>query len=409
MTSNSWPSATVYVAAVQDPERCVIAEELKGAEFRSNMMGIPVVKSGQTAAVFPMTLNGQPQALRLFTTPTQHAERYRQLSSHLERQPSELFVGAKWIEEAIAYGQGRFPAVLMPWVPGKTLSSALDDATEDRDVERIGALAEGWLNACDQLAVSGVVHGDIQHGNVMVDEDGTFALIDYDGVWVEGLPVSMLEVGHPNYQHPARLESDEVSLTADVFPAFVTYVSLKALAAEPKLWDEFHSGENLIFSSEDFVGVDRAERTIWSRLRDVDDEVATLATTLIAACRVKPDSIDSVRALVEEGVGALEGAEKYIVDRSGRATGGSWWADDDGEPSTPQPSPVASGPASIPGPRPQQATRRQPIQRPVSVPEVQPPSAVRSSDPKLRALAIVSFLVGLIVMGVAIFLLVSGG
>lgn len=40
-----------YVAAVQDPEICVVSDRLAGAQLKMNMMGIPVVKSGQTAAV----------------------------------------------------------------------------------------------------------------------------------------------------------------------------------------------------------------------------------------------------------------------------------------------------------------------------------------------------------------------
>lgn len=218
MASQSWPSAIDYVAAVQDPEICVVSDRLAGAQFKMNMMGIPVVKSGQTAAVFPVTIAGDGHALRLFTTPTQNADRYRALSKHLDDQPSPLFVGAEWIEEAIAYGTGRFPAVMMPWVPGKTLSSALDDATEERDTDAIVAMAETWLNVTDDLARSGIVHGDLQHGNIMVGPEGDFALIDYDGVWLEGLPQSMMEVGHPNYQHPGRLEADTVTVGADVFP-----------------------------------------------------------------------------------------------------------------------------------------------------------------------------------------------
>ena len=419
MAPQSWPSAIDYVAAVQDPEICVISDRLSGAQFKMNMMGIPVVKSGQTAAVFPVTMGDAGQTLRLFTTPTQHAERYRALSKHLEEQPSPLFVGAEWIEEAIAYGTGRFPAVLMPWVPGKTLSAALDDATEERDTEAIAAMADTWLATADGLAESGIVHGDLQHGNIMVGPDGNFALIDYDGVWLEGLPLSMMEVGHPNYQHPGRLESDTVTKSADVFPGFVIYVSLRALSAEPKLWDEFHSGENLIFSQEDFVGVDKADRTIWSRLRELDDETAALAETLKAACRVMPDSFPSVREMAEKKEGSFAGATKYIVDRSSRSTAGSWWGADDG-PGTPEPSAIAD--QGVPAMTPAPVAPGTPVPAPAQSPAATPAPAITtnpvpsrpqeptssSGDKKLRALAIISFLLGVIVMTIAVVLLISG-
>ena len=414
MASQSWPSAIDYVAAVQDPEICVVSDRLAGAQFKMNMMGIPVVKSGQTAAVFPVTIANEGHALRLFTTPTQNADRYRALSKHLDDQPSPLFVGAEWIEEAIAYGTGRFPAVMMPWVPGKTLSSALDDATEERDTDAIAAMAETWLNVTDDLAGSGIVHGDLQHGNIMVGPEGDFALIDYDGVWLEGLPQSMMEVGHPNYQHPGRLEADTVTVGADVFPGFVIYVSLKALAAEPKLWDEFHSGENLIFAQEDFVGIDKADRTVWSRLSGLDDETTALVNTLRAACRVAPDSFSSVRAMAEEGEESFSGATKYIVDRSSRSTAGSWWGADDGPDTSvsaamaaqaapamasSMPAPVAPG-GSTPAPAPAVSAGLKQMSASAAAPS--------SGDTKLRALAIVSFLLGIIVMTIAVVLVVSG-
>ena len=415
MVTQSWPSAIDYVAAVQDPEICVVSDRLSGAKFKLNMMGIPVVKSGQTAAVFPMTIGDQNQALRLFTTPTQHADRYRALSKHLVEKPSPLFVGAEWIEEAIAYGTGRFPAVMMPWVPGKTLSSAIDDATEERDTDAITAMADTWLEVTDGLAESGIVHGDLQHGNVMVGPDGDFALIDYDGVWLDGLPLSMMEVGHPNYQHPGRLESDTVDQGADVFPGFVIYVSLRALAAEPKLWDEFHSGENLIFSQEDFVGVDKADRTIWSRLRELDDDTQALAETLRAACRVMPDSFSSVREMAEQKEESFADARKYIVDRSSRSTAGSWWGDD-GAPESPVPPAMAAQGAPMAAPAPPPVAARAPAPTPAPVPTVlasPSPSSATSptpsgSDKKLRTLATISFLLGIIVMTIAIVLLLSG-
>ena len=47
-------------------------------------------------------------------------------------------------------------------------------------------------------------HGDLQHGNVLVDQEGQLRLVDFDSVWIpqlQGQPAPT-ESGHPNYQPP---------------------------------------------------------------------------------------------------------------------------------------------------------------------------------------------------------------
>lgn len=246
----------------------------------------------------------------------------------------------------------------------------------------------------------------------MVGPEGDFALIDYDGVWLEGLPQSMMEVAIPTTS-TCRLEADTVTVGADVFPGFVIYVSLKALAAEPKLWDEFHSGENLIFAQEDFVGIDKADRTIWSRLSGLDDEHRLSQHAASRASRVAPDSFSSVRAMAEEGEESFSGATKYIVDRSSRSTAGSWWGPTwaghvgvggDGRPSGAGDGVVHAGSGRTGRLNPCAGSSR--VGRPEA--DVGFGGCPSSGDTKLRVLAIVPFLLGIIVMTIAVVLVVSG-
>jgi hypothetical protein len=83
--------------------------------------------------------------------------------------------------------------------------------------------------------------------------DGQLRLIDYDGMFVPALwGEGSHEVGHPNYQHPLRTGSD-FGPYLDNFSAWVIYVSLIALAADPGLWKQFGGGdESLLFRREDF-------------------------------------------------------------------------------------------------------------------------------------------------------------
>jgi hypothetical protein len=60
------------------------------------------------------------------------------------------------------------------------------------------------------------------------------------------------ELGHPNFQHPNRTVSD-YDKTMDRFSTIVIYLALKALMIDPKLWEMFENGENLLFKSNDFA------------------------------------------------------------------------------------------------------------------------------------------------------------
>jgi hypothetical protein len=106
------------------------------------------------------------------------------------------------------------------------------------------------------MMACGVAHGDLQHGNVLVTREGELRLIDFDGVLLfdpasgAHLTAPPTEVGHPNYQHPQRIEDGHVSRFVDTFSALLVHTSLRALVTDPGLW-AFHRGENLVLEQRD--------------------------------------------------------------------------------------------------------------------------------------------------------------
>jgi len=82
---------------------------------------------------------------------------------------------------------------------------------------------------------------------------GHIRLVDYDGMFVPGLRGNAPdERGNDQFQHPTRSKQDHDE-GVDRFAALVIYLSLRALAVDPHLWEEFHTGENLILSRDDFL------------------------------------------------------------------------------------------------------------------------------------------------------------
>lgn len=325
-----WPTAVDYVGAAQDPEHCFVDARLKQAEFRTNRMGMPVIRSGQMAAVLPVEIAGHSYALRLFTTPVDHGERYRSIDAHLGARDDVPLVPAEWIDRAVVVGDGEYPAVLMSWVEGMLLSSYVDELVDTGRHTELRTLAAQWEYLVGRLRAASVVHGDLQHGNVMVGADGGLRLIDYDGLWVPGMSTDLREAGMPNYQHPQRMEVPNVLIEADTFAAFVIYVSLLAIAADPELWDRYHSGENLILVREDYLEVGRRETPVWNDLSaSADPNVVRHADTLARLCSTDLRTIPTLHDLVNGGAGALSVGGGYVPERAGGRSGGNWWDDGD--------------------------------------------------------------------------------
>lgn len=112
-------------------------------------------------------------------------------------------------------------------------------------------------------------HGDLQHGNIMVKDDGSLVLVDYDSIYVPGMERYADDVkGLAGYQHEARLRNKFLSEKADYFSELVIYTSLIALTKMPDLWNtlKLDDSDTLIFSGEDIKS--RGNAPIFTKLRN---------------------------------------------------------------------------------------------------------------------------------------------
>jgi hypothetical protein len=138
----------------------------------------------------------------------------------------------------------------MEWVRGVSLTSFIEKHLSQP--KAISKLAAKWRAMIAALKASGIAHGDLQHGNILIAGD-EIKLVDYDGMYVPGLAgMRSNETGHPNYQHPHRMGS-HFGEHLDSFSAWVIHLSLLALAADPELWEQTSRGdEALIFRKKDY-------------------------------------------------------------------------------------------------------------------------------------------------------------
>ena len=259
---------------------------LKSARVELDSHQLPRVRSGAFAVVYKMNLpDGRSQALRLFLKDGgDRRERYALICEHLSAASLSCLVPFAYHEEAFRAADGkRYPMMTMDWVDGETLFDWLRGRVAAADKIAIRVLASKWQGVVSDLRRAEIAHGDLQHANVMVTQDGELKLVDYDGMCVPKLVGRRnLEIGVDPYQHPGRDANTLLSLSLDNFPALVLYVSLVALAAEPRLWNEFvekRLNEKILFLKEDFENSEKSA-LFQCLLSSSDPQVQRLSATL---------------------------------------------------------------------------------------------------------------------------------
>ena len=80
-----------------------------------------------------------------------------------------------------------------------------------------------------------MAHGDLQHGNILVQAGGQLKVVDYDGMFVPGmsrLGMEAAESGLPAYQHPSRARPDYFDARLDDFAALVLLLTLASMTLD---------------------------------------------------------------------------------------------------------------------------------------------------------------------------------
>ena len=284
----TWPDAVAFQEAIQNPALALRDGALAGGRVSVNRLGLPLTYTGRFAAVFRVEdAAGNKWALRCFTsegTGAGRASRYEKIARHLETLPPALracFVPFAYQAGGVRVGGHEYPLLVMGWAKGiplgKWVESHRNDAPALRRLCRALSVLVGELEAAQ------IAHGDLQHDNLLIDKAGRrVVLVDYDGVWVPALAHQPPgEMGHPNYQHPAR-QSADFGPRADRFSLLVLQTALWALSVDPSLWDTL--GENhddaLLFSRDDFAYPETSP--VFEVLRLAGRSDATLAALLDA-------------------------------------------------------------------------------------------------------------------------------
>ncbi len=312
-----WPLHSHFASMLKNPRVAFRDPALRKCNVEMNHLGQPKARSGNFATVYRgFRPDGSEFAIRVFNRrQDERLQHYRAISEYLEGRPIASLVRFEYHEQGIrSAGDGKlYPLLTMQWVPGVTLFEWIRKrCEEDSGGDALLTAAEMWRQLVRELAEHTIVHGDLQHGNVLVSPEGRWKLVDYDCM---GVPCLLgrrnLETGLPPYQHPGRNAATPLFSGLDRFSSLVIYLALRALSATPGLWRTYvadPSYDRILFRETDFREP-RSSPLYQDLQRSPDRQVCELARQLFELPGLELHEIPSIDELLSRCPSAKASAE----------------------------------------------------------------------------------------------------
>jgi hypothetical protein len=254
----SWPTPQDYNEAVQSPAFCFNDADLKSGVTELNEFGLPRPISGGFASVYHVRQGAREFAVRCFLSRVSNLQyRYEAVTEHLRTHAAPWAVPSSFIAEGMLVGTTWYPILKMEWVKGPTLGSWIEANLSNP--QKLHMMRASFQRVAMELQQQGIAHGDLQPANIIVMEDNTLRLVDYDGMYVPALAGARAnELGHKNFQHPLRSATD-FDGALDNFSAWLISTALEILAVDPSLWHTLNCGDDaLLFRHADLVDSDHS-------------------------------------------------------------------------------------------------------------------------------------------------------
>ena len=284
-----WPSSNDYTAAIQNPQVCFRDPDLKHAVVQKHpLTRMPKVWTGNFAQVYELTNGKVRWAVKCFIrSAIDLRQRYAAISAALAGTRLPYFIEFRLIDDEMLVNGNRLPVVKMQWVEAQELDKYVE--TNLYHCNALYDLISLLILMVRDLEQRGIAHGDLHLGNILVKGRG-LKLVDYDGMFVPAFKGKRSpEIGLASYQHPRR-DENFYDQSIDRFALLVMCTALGALAADPSLWYEFGTGDNMLFTRRDFESPKSSH--LFDRLRNLQDgRVEYFLDLLTDSCAHAPSEV----------------------------------------------------------------------------------------------------------------------
>ena len=167
--------------------------------------GEPIMSSGNFAVVFKMVdENGKFYAARCFHREQDGREQsYKKICSELEKVSSPYILPIKYLSKELFVESDEYPVLLMDWVDGIPLNKYIRQNINESGLLR--QLSHNFKKLSLWLLSQPFAHGDLKPDNILVKQDGSLVLVDYDGMYVPSMKGETIrELGSPDFQNPHK-------------------------------------------------------------------------------------------------------------------------------------------------------------------------------------------------------------
>ena len=251
--------------------------------------GNPVMSSGNFAVVFKMRDEQTKRlyAVKCFTRDQEGRQaNYRKIAEELEFVSSPYLVDFRFLEKELfvdtSQGDAKeYPVLVMDWVEGEPLDRYL--RAHLQDTYALQLLAYRFCRMGAWLLSQPFAHGDLKLENILVKADGSLVLVDYDGMFVPAMQGEQAgELGSPDFRHPLRTAAD-FNEHIDDFSIATIALSLKAIALQPSLYDQFAASDRLLFAASDYMNLGKSALLPALCALTSDTELSVLLSTFLLA------------------------------------------------------------------------------------------------------------------------------
>ena len=206
---------------------------------------------GTSSVVYKMEdeKTGKLYAVKIFVDGIDRAEKYGIIKDELQclncpyLLPIQYFEDEFFIEDESSVSSlgskiVSYPVLLMEWIEGVPIGTYIQETIDN--CYMLEMIAYRFSQFVAWITLQPFSHGNIKANNIIVREDGSFVLIDYDCFYTPDM-------------EKAGKECNKKS--SDDFPLLAILISLKAISICPGLILENKCKDYILFDEKDFRGI----------------------------------------------------------------------------------------------------------------------------------------------------------
>ena len=261
--------------------------------------GEPVMSSGNFAVVFKMVDDrGKFHAVRCFHREQEgRGKSYKLICEELANISSPYLLPIKYLEKELFVDSEEYPVLLMDWVEGQTLDKYLRKVIDNE--QSLRKLVGNFRQLAIWLLDQPFAHGDLKPDNILVKEDGSLVLVDYDGMFVPAMEgQSARELGSPDFREPSR-DRSVFDKNIDNFPIVSILLSLEMIVGKKDYLVRYGAEDRLLFSHDDYLNLRNC--SVFKRAQISYGYIPELASMLESMAAGKICNIDNLKALLKSG------------------------------------------------------------------------------------------------------------